>query len=41
MARHMASELTERELEVMHALWEGGESTIAEKLPRVSDELDE
>jgi predicted transcriptional regulator len=30
MARPAARELTERELEVMHAFWGGGESTVAE-----------
>jgi BlaI family transcriptional regulator, penicillinase repressor len=30
MARPPAKELTERELEVMHVLWGGGESTVAE-----------
>src|SRR6516165_7952926 len=35
MARPRASELTERELEVMHRFWRGGEQTVAE----VRDEL--
>jgi predicted transcriptional regulator len=35
MARPKASELTERELEVMHRFWRGGEQTVAE----VRDEL--
>ena len=35
MARPPARELTERELEVMHAFWNRGESTVAE----VRDEL--
>src|SRR4051794_31992709 len=35
MARPAAKELTERELEVMHAFWKRGESTVAE----VRDEL--
>ena len=35
MARPRAKELTERELEVMHAFWERGESTVAE----IRDEL--
>ena len=30
MARPAARELTERELEVMHAFWKRGESTVAE-----------
>ncbi len=30
MARPAAKELTERELEVMHAFWKRGESTVAE-----------
>src|SRR5690348_9727361 len=30
MARPPAKELTERELEVMHAFWNRGESTVAE-----------
>ena len=30
MARPRASELTERELEVMHLFWDGGEQTVAE-----------
>jgi predicted transcriptional regulator len=30
MARPAAKELTERELEVMHAFWSRGESTVAE-----------
>lgn len=30
MARPPAKELTERELEVMHAFWKRGESTVAE-----------
>ena len=30
MARPPAKELTERELEVMHAFWSRGESTVAE-----------
>jgi predicted transcriptional regulator len=30
MARPAAKELTERELEVMHAFWSGGESSVAE-----------
>lgn len=30
MARPKAKELTERELEVMHAFWQVGESTVAE-----------
>jgi BlaI family transcriptional regulator, penicillinase repressor len=30
MARPAAKELTERELEVMHAFWNRGESTVAE-----------
>ena len=29
MARPRASELTERELEVMHVFWNGGEQTVA------------
>jgi BlaI family penicillinase repressor len=29
MARPKASELTERELEVMHVFWNGGEQTVA------------
>src|SRR5262245_14535670 len=29
MARPKASELTERELEVMHVFWSGGEQTVA------------
>ena len=35
MARPRAKDLTERELEVMHAFWNRGESTVAE----VRDEL--
>ena len=35
MARPRAKELTERELEVMHAFWKRGESTVAE----IRDEL--
>ena len=35
MARPRANELTERELEVMHAFWSEGESTVA----TVRDEL--
>ena len=35
MARPRAKELTERELEVMHAFWDRGESTVAE----IRDEL--
>ena len=35
MARPKAAELTDRELEVMHAFWEGGESTIAEVQERL------
>jgi BlaI family transcriptional regulator, penicillinase repressor len=35
MARPRANELTERELEVMHAFWSRGESTVA----NVRDEL--
>jgi predicted transcriptional regulator len=35
MARPRASELTERELEVMHRFWRGGEQTVA----AVRDEL--
>jgi len=30
MGRPKASELTERELEIMHVFWEGGERTIAD-----------
>src|SRR5262245_27988145 len=30
MARPRAKELTERELEVMHAFWERGEATVAD-----------
>lgn len=30
MARPKAKELTERELEVMHVFWDGGERTVAE-----------
>ncbi|MGQ0635885.1 MAG: BlaI/MecI/CopY family transcriptional regulator [Planctomycetaceae bacterium] len=30
MARPRASELTERELEVMHVFWQSGEQTVAE-----------
>ncbi len=29
MARPKASELTERELEIMHLFWDGGEQTVA------------
>lgn len=29
MARPRASELTERELEIMHLFWDGGEQTVA------------
>src|SRR5579872_4394393 len=35
MARPRASELTERELEVMHAFWNGGEQLVSE----IRDEL--
>ncbi len=35
MARPKASELTERELEIMHAFWEAGESTIADVQQRL------
>ena len=38
MVRPKASELTDRELEVMHAFWEGGESTIAEVQERLEKE---
>ncbi len=38
MARPKASELTERELEVMHAFWEGGESTIADIQERLEQD---
>ena len=38
MGRPKASELTERELEVMHAFWDGGELTIAEVQERLNTE---
>ncbi len=38
MARPKANELTERELEVMHAFWEGGESTIADVQERLEQD---
>lgn len=38
MARPKASELTERELEIMHAFWDGGESTIAEVQERLEQD---
>ena len=37
MARPRAKELTERELEVMQAFWDRGESTIAEVKDELSD----
>ncbi len=38
MARPKASELTERELELMLAFWDGGESTIAEVKERLEQD---
>ena len=38
MARPRAKELTERELEVMQAFWDGGESTIADVRDALADE---
>jgi BlaI family transcriptional regulator, penicillinase repressor len=37
MARPRAKELTERELEVMHAFWRSGESTVAEIQQQLAD----
>jgi BlaI family transcriptional regulator, penicillinase repressor len=37
MARPAARELTERELEVMHAFWKRGESTVAEIRDALAD----
>lgn len=37
MARPKARELTERELEVMHAFWNQGESTVAEVRDQLAD----
>lgn len=42
MARPKAKELTERELEIMHVFWDGGDMTVAdvrEQLERVNREL--
>jgi predicted transcriptional regulator len=38
MARPKASELTERELEVMHVFWNGGEQTVAAARDRLAAE---
>ena len=38
MARPRAKELTERELEVMHAFWEHGESTVTEIRDHLSEQ---
>ncbi|MBX3443126.1 MAG: BlaI/MecI/CopY family transcriptional regulator [Planctomyces sp.] len=38
MARPKARELTERELEVMHAVWDLGETTVAEVRDRLADQ---
>lgn len=38
MARPKARELTERELEVMHAFWNRGESTVAEIRDQLADD---
>lgn len=37
MARPRARELTERELEVMHVFWEGGEQAIADVRERLAE----
>ena len=37
MARPRASELTERELEVMHVFWNGGEQTVAAARDQLAD----
>ncbi|MEO1998474.1 MAG: BlaI/MecI/CopY family transcriptional regulator [Planctomycetaceae bacterium] len=37
MARPRAKELTKRELEVMHAFWDHGESTVAAIRDRLAD----
>lgn len=37
MARPKARELTERELEVMHAFWDLGETTVADVRDRLAD----
>jgi predicted transcriptional regulator len=36
MARPKARELTQRELEVMHAFWDGGETTVADVRDRLA-----
>ena len=38
MARPKAKDLTERELEVMHAIWDRGESTVADVRDRLAEE---